>query len=90
LELEILALRHQLTVLNRQRSSRPRLSSIDRLLWIWLYRLWPRCLSAMVLVKPATIIQWHRNGFHRLLRMAAVLVEGPQATEAINLYFRSV
>src|SRR5919202_2009856 len=68
LELEILALRRQLTVLNRQRSGRPRLSSIDRLLWIWLYRLWPRCLSAMVLVKPATFIQWHRNGFRRYWR----------------------
>ena len=66
LELEILALRHQLLVLNRQRSGRPRLSSIDRFLWIWLYRLWPRCLSAMVLVKPATVIPWHRNGFRRL------------------------
>jgi putative transposase len=36
---------------------------IDRLLWVWLYRLWPRCLEAMVLVKPATVIHWHRQGF---------------------------
>jgi len=35
----------------------------DRLLWVWLYRWWPRCLDAMVLVKPATVIQWHRQGF---------------------------
>ena len=60
LELEVLALRHQLNVLRRQQPGRPRLLPIDRLLWIWLYRLWPRCLDAMVLVKPATVVQWHR------------------------------
>jgi len=63
LELENLALRHQLHVLRRQRPGRPRLFTIDRLLWVWLYRLWPRCLDTMMLVKPATVIQWHRQGF---------------------------
>jgi len=63
LELENLALRHQLNVLRRQRPGRPLLFTIDRLLWVWLYRLWPRCLDAMVLVKPATVVQWHRQGF---------------------------
>jgi hypothetical protein len=33
------------------------------LLWVWLYRIWPQALNAMVLVMPATVIQWHRNGF---------------------------
>ena len=50
LELEVLALRHQLHVLRRERPGRPRLFAIDRLFWVWLYRLWPRCLEAMVLV----------------------------------------
>jgi putative transposase len=63
LELEVIALRHQLAVLRRQRPERPRLFSIDRLLWVWLYRVWPRCLDVMVLVKPATVVQWHRQGF---------------------------
>src|ERR1700693_3808650 len=63
LELEVIALRHQLAVLHRQRSDRPQLFALDRLLWIWLYRVWPRCLSIMVLVKPATVVQWHRQGF---------------------------
>jgi len=63
LELEVIALRHQLGVLRRQCPRRPRLRSSDRLFWIWLYRLWPRCLDAVVLVKPATVIQWHRSGF---------------------------
>jgi transposase InsO family protein len=68
LELENLALRHQLHVLRRQRPGRPRLFAIDRLLWVWLYRVWPRCLEVMVLVKPATVIQWHRQGFRRYWR----------------------
>ena len=68
LELEVIALRHQLAVLRRQRPGRTRLFALDRLLWIWLYRVWPRCLNIMVLVKPATVIQWHRQGFRLFWR----------------------
>ncbi len=50
-------------ILHRQRPGRTRLSPLDRLLWIWLYRVWPRCLNIMVLVKPATVVRWHRQGF---------------------------
>ena len=57
LELELVALRHQVTVLRRQRPGRPRLFSTDRLLWVWLYRICPQVLDAMVLVKPATVVQ---------------------------------
>src|SRR6266852_5755906 len=67
-ELENLALRHQLHVLRRQQPGRPRLFAVDRLFWVWLYRLWPRCLEAMVLVKPATVIHWHRQGFRLFWR----------------------
>src|SRR3981081_3957238 len=63
LELELVALRHQATVLRRQHPGRPRLSSLDRLLWVWLYRIWPQIIDAMVLVKPATVVQWHHKGF---------------------------
>ena len=38
------------------------------MLWVWLYRAWPRCLKVMVLVKPATVVQWHRQGFRRYWR----------------------
>jgi len=62
-ELENLALRHQLLVLRRQRPGRPRLFTFDRLVWVLLYRLWPRCLDVMVLVEPTTVVQWHRQGF---------------------------
>src|SRR5262249_51859934 len=63
LELELLVLRHQVNVLRRQQPGRLRLFSTDRLLWVWLYRIWPQVLNAMVLVKPATVVQWHRKGF---------------------------
>ena len=63
LELKLIALQHQLAVLRRQRPGRPQLSSLDRLLWVLLYRIWPQVIDAMVLVKPATVVEWHRKGF---------------------------
>src|SRR2546422_1557990 len=63
LELKLVALQHQLAVLRRQRPGRPQLSSLDRLLWVLLYRIWPQVVDAMVLVKPATVVGWHRKGF---------------------------
>ena len=63
LELEVIALRHQLAVLRRQRSERTHLFTIDRLIWVWPYRVWSRFLNVLVVVKPATVIQWHRRGF---------------------------
>src|SRR5438034_6031491 len=63
LELKLVALQRQLAVLRRQRPGRPQLSSLDRLLWVLLYRIWPQVIDAMVLVKPATVVEWHRKGF---------------------------
>src|SRR3979409_2187308 len=62
LHLENLALRHQLGVLRRS-VKRPRLSSADRLLWAWLCEVWSDWRSALVIVKPETVIGWHRAGF---------------------------
>ncbi len=70
LELELHALRHQMTVLRRQRTGQLRRFSADRLLWVWLYRIWPQAVNTLVLVKPATVIQWHRLGFRALLAVA--------------------
>jgi transposase InsO family protein len=62
LHLENLALRHQLGVLNRS-VKRPKLTSADRLLWAWLCEVWGDWRSALVIVKPETVIAWHRKGF---------------------------
>jgi putative transposase len=63
LELENLALRHQIGVLQRSARKRPKLTSGDRLLWICLSRLWRDWRSALAIVKPETVVAWHRAGF---------------------------
>lgn len=63
LQVEVLALRHQLTVLKRSQRGRLRWHSADRLLWVWLSRFWSNWRSALLIVKPETVIAWHRKGF---------------------------
>src|SRR6201987_5048575 len=63
LQLENLALRHQIGVLQRSAAKRPKLTSGDRLLWICLSRLWRDWRSALSIVKPETVIAWHGAGF---------------------------
>jgi len=62
LQIEVLALRHQLTILQRS-VKRPKLTASDRLLWAWLARVWRDWRSALIIVKPETVIAWHRKGF---------------------------
>ena len=62
LQTEILSVRHQIIVLRRSVSSRPKLQAWDRFLWIWLLHLWPQWCSALIIAKPETIIAWHRKG----------------------------
>ncbi len=68
LYLENLALRHQLAVLRRTAPRRVRLRIADRLLFVWLYRLWPGVLEAMAIVRPETVLRWHRDGFRAYWR----------------------
>jgi putative transposase len=64
LQAEILALRHQLLVLQRSnRGHRLRWGRADRLLWVWLARFWSGWRRALAIVKPETVIAWHRQGF---------------------------
>jgi hypothetical protein len=63
LQIEILALRHQLAVLQRNKRGRVPLRVEDRLLWVTLVCLWPEWRKALMLVKPETVIGWHRKGF---------------------------
>ena len=62
MHLEILALRHQLAVLQRRTIKRPSLRTADRLLWVMLSRVWEQWRSALVIVKPETVIAWQRKG----------------------------
>src|SRR6202045_3632292 len=63
LEAENLILRHQLSVLRRQSPKRPTFGMLDRLIFAGLYRLAPEVLGALAIVKPETVIKWHRAVF---------------------------
>src|SRR5215467_9113665 len=63
MQAEIIALRHQLTVLQRNQPKRLALNRADRFLWVWLSRLWSGWRYSLIIVKPETIIGWHRQGF---------------------------
>jgi putative transposase len=62
LALDVLALRHQLTILKRQ-THKPKLRPGDRLIWIALKRFWPGWKSALMIFRPETVIGWQRAGF---------------------------
>jgi len=62
LALENLALRQQLAALRRSQT-RLKIKEQDRLFWIWLSRTWAGWRAALIIVKPATVVGWHRRGF---------------------------
>src|SRR3989441_10945317 len=82
--------RHQVSVLRRQPPGRPRLFSTDRLLWVWLYRVWPQVLNAMVLVKPATVVQWHRTGVRVYWRRRSRRLGRPKMSTEIRDLIRQM
>ena len=63
LKAEIVVLRHQLNILRRKAPKRPRLSGSDRALFVWMHRLFPSIASAITIIRPETVIGWHRAGF---------------------------
>ena len=63
LALENLALRHQIGVLQRSARKRCKLTPADRRLWVWLSRIWGDWRSALAIVKPETVLAWHRSRF---------------------------
>ena len=68
LEAENIVLRQQVIVLSRKTRSRARLRNIDRLIFVRLCRLFPSILNAITVVKPETVIRWHRRGFQAYWR----------------------
>jgi hypothetical protein len=59
---ENLALRQQVAILQRH-APRPRLHRRDRIFWVWLSRVWTGWRSALVIVQPDPVVEWHRQGF---------------------------
>ena len=68
LEAENAALRHQLIVLQRKVRGRVQFTNSDRLFFIQLYRWFPSVLKAMTIIRPETLVRWHRAGFRRYWR----------------------
>jgi transposase InsO family protein len=62
-EAEVAFLRQQLLVLNRSAPARLKLRIADRLIFVWLYRLFPALLGAVVIFQPENLVRWHRSGF---------------------------
>src|SRR5215467_9126476 len=84
MSLEILALRQQVAVLKRQRP-RPPLHTGDRLFWTILRRFWPRWSDVLLIVKPETVIGWHRAGFHYYWRWRSRSRHGrPRITQELR------
>src|SRR5713226_2863163 len=89
LEAENLILRQQLVALRRRSSTRVRLWSIDRLLFVWSYRLYPSLLDAIIIVQPETVIRWHRGGFRAYWRWKSRHVGGrPRIDSGIRALIR--
>jgi putative transposase len=88
--LEILALRQQVAVLKRKRP-RPLLSPWDRLFWTTLRRIWTGWAEVLLVVKPETVVGWHRTGFRLFWRWRSQRRSGrPETTPEIRALIRRV
>jgi putative transposase len=68
LQAEIVVLRHQLAVLHRTTSKRPKLTAADWLIFVWMLRLFPAVRSALQIIQPETVLRRHRRGFRAYWR----------------------
>ena len=91
LEAENAALRHQLTVLRRKVRGRVQLTNDDRLFLIQLYRWFPSILKAITIIRPQTLVRWHRAGFRRYWRWKSRSLGGrPQIDADLRALIRRI
>lgn len=91
LQTEIVVLRHQLNVLRRKRPERLAFGNTDRLLFVWLYRLAPGTLNALSIVRPETVIGWHRRGYRAFWRWKSRSRAGrPKAPPEVRTLIREM
>jgi len=91
LQAEVLAVRHQLNVLRRRAPKRVAVSNIDRLVFAGLYHLAPEVLDAVKILKPETIIRWHRAGFRAWWRWKSRPRGGrPRTPDEIRQFIREM
>ena len=86
LEAENVALRHQLIVLRRKVQGRVRLTNNDRWFFIQLYRWFPSILQVLTIIRPETLVRWHRAGFRCYWRWKSRSLGGrPQIETALRV-----
>jgi hypothetical protein len=91
LEAENAALRYQLIVLKRRVRGRVQLTSGDRLFLVQLYRWFPSVLKAITIVRPETLVRWHRAGFRRYWRWKSRSLGGrPQIDAELRALIRQM
>ena len=91
LEAEFLVRRHQLNILRCKSPKRPTLGSIDRLVFASLYGLAPGVLNALAIVRPETVIRWHRAGFRLYWRWRSRPLGGrPEAPPDLRQLIRDI
>src|SRR6266702_974848 len=91
LEAENVALRHQLIVLQRRVSGRVQLTNGDRLFLVMLYRWFPSILKAITIIRPETLVRWHRAGFRRYWRWKSRSLGGrPQVDADLRALIRQM
>jgi transposase InsO family protein len=89
LEAENAALRHQLIVLRRRVRGRTQLTNGDRLFLVQLYRWFPSVLRAITIIRPGTLVRWHRAGFRRYWRWKSRFLGGrPQIDAELRALIR--
>src|ERR1017187_8046625 len=89
LEAENAALRHQLIVLRRKVKGRAHLTNNDRWFFILMYRWFPSILGVLVIIRPETVVHWHRAGFRRYWRWKSHSPEGrPQIETELRALIR--
>jgi hypothetical protein len=82
LEAENAVLRHQLIVLRRKLHGRVRLTNNDRWFFIQLYRWFPSILKVLTIIRPETLVRWHRVGFRCYWRWKSRSLGGRPKVEA--------
>ena len=61
LQLEVLALRQQLSLVVNLNNKRISICNSDRIFWVWFYRMWPECIQTLMIFNPDTLRRWHRK-----------------------------
>lgn len=86
---ENLALRQQIIVLQRS-VKRPRIKRRNRISWVWVSNLWPDWRSALVIVRPETVIKWHRAGFRLYWRWKSRATSRPKKDAIVRGLIREM